>query len=145
MSSSGSPSEPTVNTAALQTLLQTFPKDKPVHMLNLLRYRPSAVYSSSSSPETKMATCTGREAYHSRYLPAVKPFLKGIGAEIIFFGKAWEGLIEGADKWDEVLIVRYPSVGAFSGMAGNETYQKEAAVHRTAAIGGYSLMPMELE
>lgn len=144
MSSSSPTSEPKVNAAAFQSLLATYPKDTPVYMLNLLQYLPSAIYSPPLSAETNTAACTGHEAYHDRYLPAVKPFLKEIGAEITFLGKAREGLIEGAAKWDEVMIVKYPNVEAFAGLVANEKYQKEAGVHRVAAIQGFRLVPMEV-
>lgn len=44
-----------------------------------------------------------------------------------------------------MVIVRYPGVDTFVGMAGSERYQREAGVHRLAAVGGYALFPMELE
>ena len=37
------------------------------------------------------------------------------------------------ERWDEVLLVRYPSVAAFVGMLQQHDYQA-ATVHRTAAL-----------
>ena len=80
-----SSSDPKVNTTALQSLISTYPKTKPITMLNLIRFRPTAIYSS----ETSLPVCTGSEAYQDRYLPAVRPILAEIGAEIVSVGKAW--------------------------------------------------------
>jgi uncharacterized protein (DUF1330 family) len=143
MSTPASTSAPALNTNAFGTLIETYPKDKPIHMLNLLRFRATAIYAPDSPSPTSTESCTGHSAYHDRYLPAVRPILAEVGAEIIFHGKAWEGLnlIEGGEEWDEVLIVRYPSLETFKGMAGSERYNTEAAAHRVAALGGTALVP----
>lgn len=144
MSNSALTSDSKLNPNAFGTLLETYPKDKPIHMLNLLRFRPTAIYTPDTPSPASVESCTGHSAYHDRYLPAVRPILAEIGAEIIFHGKAWEGLnlIEGGEEWDEVMIVRYSSLEFFKGMAGSEKYTNEAAAHRVAALGGTALVPM---
>ncbi|KAF2707472.1 hypothetical protein K504DRAFT_36177 [Pleomassaria siparia CBS 279.74] len=144
-SPSSSPPEIKLNVEVLQSLLATYPKDKPVHMLNLLRYRPSALYTSPSTTDTNTSDCTGYVAYHECYLPALRPILAEIGVEIVFMGIARAGLLEGSDQWDEVLIVRYPGIETFKRMSESERYQREAGVHRSAAVGGHMLIPMEVE
>jgi uncharacterized protein (DUF1330 family) len=138
-----SSSEPKVNQSAFETLINTYPPTQQIHMLNLLRFRPTALYTDSTS-SAPTESCTGHAAYHDRYLPAVRPILAELGAEIVFHGKTWEGLnlIEGGGEWDEVMIVRYPSLETFKGMAGSERYLTEAGVHRVAALGGMGLVPM---
>ena len=144
MSTSTLTSDPKLNPNAFGTLLETYPKDKPIHMLNLLRFRPTAIYTPDTPSPASAESCTGHSAYNDRYLPAVRPILAEIGAEIIFHGKAWEGLnlFEGGEEWDEVMIVRYPSLETFKEMAGSGRYMSEAGVHRVAALGGMALMPM---
>jgi uncharacterized protein (DUF1330 family) len=144
MSISALTSGPKLNPNAFGTLLETYPKDKPIHMLNLLRFRPTTIYTPDTPSSASTESCTGHSAYHDRYLPAVRPILAELGAEIIFHGKAWEGLnlFEGGEEWDEVMIVRYPSLEIFKGMAEDDRYKTEAGVHRVAALGGMALVPM---
>lgn len=101
----------------------------PVEMINLLRYREHASYPSGSNH----APCAGREAY-LRYGLAVQAFLDRAGAQIVWHGTPRLMLIGPEDKaWDDVLIVRYPDLRAFTTMITDPAYL-EIAVHRTAAL-----------
>jgi uncharacterized protein (DUF1330 family) len=52
-------------------------------------------------------------------------------------------LIGPADaRWDRVLLVRYPDLGAFLAMTQNPDYQAGAG-HRTAALADSRLLPIE--
>jgi uncharacterized protein (DUF1330 family) len=107
----------------------------PIVMLNLLRYRDAADY--SGHPEA--SACSGREAYR-RYAREVFPLLKSVGAELQLSG-AWEATVIGTpgERWDDLLIVRYPSRSAFIGMLTSAAYQK-MAIHRTAALSDSRLI-----
>lgn len=75
-------------------------------MLNLLKFKKDG----------------GRKAYLS-YMAESEPYVKGVGAEVIYFGKANE-LVYGSETWDVVMLVRYPSRKAFLQMATDPHYLK---------------------
>jgi uncharacterized protein (DUF1330 family) len=85
------------------------PASGPFVMLNLLKFKKEG----------------GREAY-LRYIKESGPFVMGVGAKVIYFGKANE-LLNGSETWDIVMLVEYPSRQAFLHMANNPDYLK---VHR---------------
>lgn len=111
----------------LQRVLAETPKDQPVVMLNLLRFRDRADYP-DDAPER-----TGREAY-SLYMAEAAACVKAVGAEVIWSGRSVGSLIAPPDEsWDQVLLVRYPSIDAFMAMIESPEY-KGVVKHRTAAI-----------
>mgnify|MGYP006420852977 CR=1 FL=1 len=120
---------------SLESLQQSIPMDKPVTMLNLLRFNEQAAYPSDSDH----SPCSGRDAYH-RYSETAAAKLDEIGAKPIWMGRALASVIapEG-EQWDEVLLVRYPSGEAFFQMLGMPDYQA-ATVHRTAALADARLI-----
>lgn len=99
----------------------------PVEMLNLLRYNERAEYPDGSS------ACSGREAY-LRYAAEVQVHLERVGAVVVRRATALLAFIapEG-ERWDEVVLVRYPSVGAFLRMISDPGYLQSSA-HRRAAL-----------
>ncbi len=80
--------------------------DAPFVMLNLLKFKAEG----------------GREAY-LRYIKESGPFVAGVGAKVLYFGKANE-LLNGTETWDIVMLVQYPSRKAFLQMANNPDYLK---------------------
>ncbi|MCM0612201.1 DUF1330 domain-containing protein [Marinobacter sediminum] len=111
----------------LQKVLADTPKDQPIVMLNLLRFREQANYKDESTDRT------GREAY-SLYLKEAADCVKAVGAEVIWSGHSVGSLIAPPDEsWDQVLLVRYPSIDAFMAMIETPEY-KGVVKHRTAAI-----------
>lgn len=111
----------------LPDILAGIPAGTPVVMVNLLRFRDVAMY------KGQPATYSGREAYRL-YSEFTLPKLAAIGADVIFLGKAKGSLIAPPDEhWDEVLLVRYPSIQVFADMLASPDY-REATRHRTAAI-----------
>jgi uncharacterized protein (DUF1330 family) len=88
----------------------------PVVMLNLLRWAPS-----------------GAESY-ARYAAGLQEFLPRYGAEVLYAGEGSTALVaEDGQAWDAVLIVRYPTRGAFTAMVADEEYQRFTAF-RTKAL-----------
>ena len=67
-------------------------------MVNLLRYRDRALYDGHSEE----AVCSGREAYHRRYLPVFQRLAANTDYKLRFFGAVAARLVgpEGA-QWDE--------------------------------------------
>lgn len=91
--------------------------DEPFVMLNLLKFKEEG----------------GRESYF-RYIKESAPFVEGVGAKVLYFGKTNE-LLNGTETWDILLLVQYPSRKAFLEMANNPEYLKvhelrEAALER---------------
>jgi hypothetical protein len=116
--------------------LLALPQDAgPVEMINLLNYRQHAQYA-EGAPHTP---CSGREAY-LRYGAAVQVFLDRAGARVVWHATPQMIFIGPLDlHWDEVLTVRYPSLGAFVGMITDPAYL-EIAVHRSAALADSRLI-----
>ena len=114
---------------SFRALSRDVPKGVPIVMLNLLRFRDAAAYPDGSGH----APCTGREAY-ARYGTHAFPAVAAAGGEVLFSGDALAHPIAPPDeRWDEVLLVAYPSIGAFFTMVMAPDYQAQS-VHRTAAL-----------
>lgn len=96
--------------------LQAFMKlpDRPVVMVNLLKFKDAAEYQT--------------------YGVEVSKILNNIGAEMLFSAQCAATLIGGAE-WDAVALVRYPNAQALLKMAQSPEYQK-IHVHRDAGLVG---------
>lgn len=101
--------------------------DRPIVMLNLLRFADIAQY------ETVDERITGRDAY-AKYSKAVTPMLWKTGGQLLWMGKVRSVLIApDSEEWDEALLVQYPSRNAFLNMIQSDEYQA-IVHHRTAAL-----------
>lgn len=102
------------------------PRDKPIMMLNLLRFRDKADYENGRE-------ATGAEAY-AAYSKESGPIFRCVGGEIIWRGKPELMVIGPADKhWDMIFVARYPTAGAFLEMVTDPDY-RIAVKHRQAAV-----------
>jgi len=102
------------------------PRDVPVMMLNLLRFRDRAAYEDKRE-------ATGAEAY-AEYGRESGPIFRRVGGEIIWRGQPEVMLIGPADKrWDMIFVAQYPTAGAFLEMVTDSDYQI-AVKHRRAAV-----------
>lgn len=99
-------------------------EEGPVTMLNLLAFRRDG----------------GRERY-AEYGAAVLPLLEKAGARLVFQGEAGPGLL-GGTSWDLVLLVEYPTRGAFIEMIQSADYQAIAHL-RTEALARGELHPLD--
>ena len=105
---------------------KALPRDEPVAMLNLLRFREKAAYADGRE-------ATGAEAY-AAYGRESAPVFRRVGGEILWRGRPDVMLIGPADKqWDLVFIARYPTAAAFLEMVTDPDY-REAVKHRQAAV-----------
>jgi uncharacterized protein (DUF1330 family) len=96
----------------------------PVTMLNLLAFIPEG----------------GRERY-AEYGEAAAPLLERVGGRIVYLGEPAPALL-GAETWDLVVLVEYPSRQAFLDMVGSPDYQ--SILHlRTEALARGELHPMD--
>lgn len=111
-------------------LITSLPDTGPVIMVNLLRLRDRAAY--------------------KRYSELTMPLIKARGGTVLWAGNG-EAVAFGhpqADRWDYVVLVRYPSRAAFLDMMRSPEYaaantHREQAVHKhviLAAAETYSKM-----
>ncbi|GGE26379.1 DUF1330 domain-containing protein [Primorskyibacter flagellatus] len=116
--------------------------DRPVVMLNLLRFHAVADYNADPdmAPDTPVS---GAEAYEL-YVDGIAPLLTESGGAVLFRGDAGGWLIgpEG-DGWDHVMLVRQASVRSFLSFAQDPAAQRYGA-HRTAALLDSRLLPVSV-
>ena len=107
------------------------PRDAPVEMLNLVRYRAEAAYPADHAAAGE--GLSGAEAYR-RYSRESGPVFERVGGAIIWSAVPQVVLIGPAnERWDAAFVARYPSAGAFLEMVTDADYQR-AVVHRQAAV-----------
>ncbi|SFI37906.1 DUF1330 domain-containing protein [Albimonas pacifica] len=110
---------------------KALPRDEPVQMLNLVRFRESAAYPEGHALAGR--GLTGAQAY-AEYGRESGPVFAGLGGRIVWRGGFRTVLIGPQDeRWDEVFVAAYPAASAFIEMMMNPDYQK-AVVHRQAAV-----------
>jgi uncharacterized protein (DUF1330 family) len=112
--------------------LRDVPDERPITMVNLLKFRAQARYEDGDE-----APCSGREAY-ARYKKAFTVTVGAVSqAQVVFQGPVQQVFIGAAGQpetdWDEVLVVRYPSRRHFLAMMADPTY-REALRHRYAGL-----------
>lgn len=110
---------------------KALPRDTPINMLNLVRYRDLAVYPNGHSHAAR--NLTGAEAY-AEYGRTSGPIFTRVGGKTIWRGRM-EAIVTGPsdERWDAAFIAYYPSAGAFLAMVTDADY-KLAVVHRQAAV-----------
>ena len=122
----------------LRALVAETNGDAPIVMINLLRYRERAEY----APGADVEPCSGREAY-GRYQAGVMPLLAEAGGSVLWFGRARQTLIgPDAERWDDAILVQYPSRSAFLAMVSRPAYQR-ISMHRRAALADSRLIATE--
>lgn len=108
--------------------------DRPVVMINLLKFKK---ITDAGEP--------GRAAY-DRYGRNVIPILKQIGARVIWLGSVDQVFIGTPDdRWDQIMLVEYPSRRAFMDMISDPGYQRihrdrEAALEDSALIAATTVL-----
>jgi len=110
---------------------KALPRDTPIEMLNLVRFRKVADYPYGHAEADK--GLTGAQAY-ALYGRDSGPVLERVGGSILWRGRFETVLIgPGEERWDAVFIARYPNAGAFLAMVTDPEYQR-AVTHRQAAV-----------
>ena len=107
------------------------PRDEPIAMLNLVRYRERAAY----PPDSKFAGdgLTGAQAYR-RYCEESGPIFNRVGGKILWSGSPQLMLIGPVDEaWDAAFVAYYPGASAFLEMVTDDEY-RAAVIHRQAAV-----------
>ena len=113
------------------------PRDTPIQMLNLIKFRDLAYYPAGHANHGK--GLTGREAYNI-YARLFQKLVADDGAAMV-----WEAPMEGvvtgpADEWDEIFVMGYPDSATFLAMVKNEDYIRDVVPHRTAAVADSRLI-----
>jgi hypothetical protein len=113
------------------------PRDRPIHMLNLIKFRERAEYPEGHPNHAK--GLTGLEAY-AIYREGFQRLVSDDGAAMV-----WEAPIECVvtgpqGEWDEAFVMGYPNSGAFMAMVKNEEYVRDVLPHRTAAVADSRLI-----
>lgn len=110
---------------------KALPRDAPIAMLNLVRYRERAAY--PDSHDCAALGLTGAEAY-ARYGAESGPIFRRVGGNVIWSGAPQLVLTGPADEaWDTAFVALYPSAHAFLEMVTDPAYRL-AVVHRQAAV-----------
>ena len=105
-------------------------QESPFDMINLLKYRPVAIYDSEADNAIGRS---GREAYQE-YGKAVVPKIMGLGGSLVYIGACDHHFVgDESQDYDELIIVRYPSRRAYLEMFNSTEYQ-EAIKHRKAGL-----------
>lgn len=118
-------------------LFKSLPRDQPIQMLNLIRFKELADYPEDHPDHGK--GITGAEAY-AAYGAAGGPVVNGLGGRQVWAGKPEVTLIGPPDeKWDLAFIIEYPDAKTFIGMLMDKTYAEHTR-HRTAAVADSRLI-----
>ncbi len=113
------------------------PRDTPIQMLNLVRFRDKAEY--PEDHELCGKGWSGDEAY-AEYGKTSGPIFQRVGGRIVWRGR-YETMVTGPDgeRWDAAFLAEYPNAGAFFEMIKDPDYQ-QAVVNRTAAVADSRLI-----
>lgn len=111
--------------ADLKELSEKVPDGESVAILHLLRYRDSV--------GTGRNDMTGRQSFE-RYFQGSLPILMKVGARPLWRGQVRFVLFGGeVERWDEAVLVTFPTLGAFQRMLADERHEAEMPF-RTAAL-----------
>ncbi len=110
---------------------KALPRDTPIMMINLVRYRDHAAYP-DDHPYAAQGL-TGADAYR-RYSKESGPIFARVGGTILWTGRP-EAVLTGTSdaQWDAAFIARYPNAAAFLEMVTDPDY-RAAVINRQAAV-----------
>lgn len=118
-------------TRAAFDAFKALPRDVPINMLNLIRYRDLAAYPDGHEHAGK--GWNGERAYQE-YGKTSGPIFRRVGGSIVWRGAFQTVLTGPADEhWDAAFIAFYPNAGSFLEMVTDPDY-RIAVVNRQAAV-----------
>jgi uncharacterized protein (DUF1330 family) len=110
---------------------KALPRDVPIQMLNLIRYREEAAY--PEGHENAGKGWSGERAYQE-YGKTSGPIFQRVGGTVVWRGSFQTVLTGPADEhWDAAFIAQYPNAAAFLEMVTDPDYRL-AVVNRQAAV-----------
>lgn len=111
---------------------------RPMVMVNLLKYRKKAAYEAGHAEAKE--NLSGRDAYQRYGMVAMQHVMRR-GGSVVWGGPQKFVMIGevGANDWDDVVCVRYPSRDAFLNMTQDPEYlaahyHREAGLERTVLL-----------
>lgn len=113
-------------------LFKSLPRDRPMHLLNMIRYRDEAAY--PEGHPLAAAGWSGEQAF-AEYFRLAVPMIEELGG-----GLAWnagfECMITGPERfeWDRVFVMAFPDAAAFMALVTDAHYRAEVVGHRTAGV-----------
>ena len=129
-----------MNAVAVLAAAEAVPGGGPVVMLNLVRYNEHADYGG----RTDFPACSGQEAYLQRYAPAFNAVAaaEGVtGIQVLYLGNVAAALAApDGERWDNIVLVQYPSFAAFRTVTESAKYTTDALPHRKAALADWKLI-----
>ncbi len=113
-------------------LYKSLPRDVPVHLLNMIRYRDLADYPAGHGHADQ--GLSGAQAF-AIYFERLLPVLDQLGAGMVWEGR-FDSVITGpADfEWDRVFVMGFPTAAAFLALVSDPHYKAEVVPHRTAGV-----------
>lgn len=126
-----------MNEPGFRQLLELEP-DRPFGMLNMLAFRPIALYT-PDDPEYGAPEITGEAAFRRYVRENARNPVRAPG------GMAWQGqplaslIAPPAERWDLVFVRTYDTVSSFVEMISSPEYRK-ARRHRAAAVAASRLI-----
>ncbi len=114
--------------------LVALPADRPIRMLNLLRFRDVA----------QGHVMSGQELY-DRYAKRVRPLLTKLGGRVVYSGEPLLTIVGPEEEaWDRILIVEYPSRDHFIQLTRDPAFLR-ASEERTAALADWRLIALRVD
>ncbi|KAL6252781.1 hypothetical protein RBB50_000500 [Rhinocladiella similis] len=124
---------------------KSLPEDKPVVLVNLIKFKAQATYP-EGSPHTPIP---GREAYYTRYIANFSRISASLASrpedqfKPLYLGNVEANMIAkpygGDETFDMVGIIQYPNFGVFRRVIESDEYEEKALPHRLASIEDYRL------
>jgi uncharacterized protein (DUF1330 family) len=120
---------------------KALPRDRPIHMLNLIRLKAKAEYPPGHPDQGK--DISGAEAYRA-YGRAIGPVFEKLGARQVWAGRP-QVMVTGpaSEAWELAFIAEYPSTQAFIDMVRDPHYREHVVPHRTAAVADSRLLCLD--
>jgi uncharacterized protein (DUF1330 family) len=126
--------------ASWKQCYDTFKGQEKIVMLNLLKYKSMADYTSIAVSNIQKDK-TGKETYQYYLKQVEKIFENTKVGNILYYGESQDFLIGPQDeKWDAIILVEYASLDAFVDFVKSEAYQKVTG-HRKASLEDSRLLP----
>lgn len=116
------------------------PRDRPIHMLNLVKLKPKAEYPADHPDHGK--DLSGLDAYRA-YGRTTAHIFKRVGGRQVWAGRPQVMVTgPGAEAWDIAFIAEYPTSEAFIAMVRDPEY-RELVKHRTAGVADSRLLRLD--
>jgi uncharacterized protein (DUF1330 family) len=122
-------------------VFKNLPRDRPIHMLNLIKLKPKAAYPEGHPDHGK--DLSGAEAYRA-YGRAIGSVFERLGARTVWAGRP-QVMVTGprSEAWDLAFIAEYPNSQAFIDMVRDPHYREHVVPHRTAAVADSRLLCLD--